>query len=191
MIRLNLGSGHETRDGWTNLDLVPGPGVDIVFDLETCATTPLPLADDSVGEIRASHVLEHIDEILAMMQELHRVAAPGCVLRAMMPHGGHDDAWADPTHKRAMSINSFHYFQQPFYTFADYGYRGDWGLEEVIYTLGRATAGSASASELLSRIQRERNLVREMIVTLKAIKPVRARDRSLMSRPKIQIALAD
>ena len=60
--------------GWINFDAVALPGVDMIADLEQCATIPLPLADDSIDELLLSHVLEHIEKPLPLMQELWRVA---------------------------------------------------------------------------------------------------------------------
>ena len=89
----------------------------------------LPLADDSVEEFLASHILEYIHYILPVMQELHRVAKPGAKLLARVPYGSSDIAFEDPTHCRQFFLNSFSYFGQPAYARADYGYTGDW--EEV------------------------------------------------------------
>jgi SAM-dependent methyltransferase len=189
--RLNLGCGSNPIDGWVNLDRRPGAGVDMVFDLEQCRTIPLPFEDGSVGAFRAWHLIEHLDDVLGLMQECHRVAVPGALFRAAMPHGGHDDAWADPTHRRAMFARSFNYYQQPFHVFADYDYAGDWAPETIYYKISRKRAGADGPEELLSRVDLDRNLVREMIVDLRAVKPSRARDRSLLTAPEIKIALTD
>lgn len=189
-LRLNIGCGTKVLKDWINLDIMPGPGVDLVFDLETCGEAALPLESDSVAEFRASHVLEHIQNVLPMMQEMHRVARPDARFRAATPHIGHDDAWADPTHRRAISLRSYNYFQQPFYTFADYGYDGDWAIEAVYYKVSRENA-QGGGERLLSRIALERNIVREMIADLRAVKPTRARDRSLLSQPNVNIILVD
>lgn len=188
-IKLNLGCGSDILPGWINIDLAGTPNVDVAFDLETCGINRLPFSDNSVKEIRASHLLEHIDRILPMMQELHRVARPNALLQAAMPHGAHDDAWADPTHRRAMWMRSFRYFQQPFYDFADYGYTGDWRLDVVYYRVNRADAGEDAPQRLLRRVDAERNLVWEMLVDLRAVKPVRARDRALMTSPDVKFVL--
>jgi len=71
-VRLNLGCGRDVREGWCNLDSVALPGVDHVCDLEA---DHLPFADDSVDEIEASHLLEHVRNLLPLAQELWRVAS--------------------------------------------------------------------------------------------------------------------
>ena len=59
-VRLHLGCGRDIMPGWVNVDHVALPGVDVIADLDACARTRLPFEDDSVGEIRMSHVLEHM-----------------------------------------------------------------------------------------------------------------------------------
>lgn len=186
-LKLNLGCGKVIRDGWINHDIMPGPGVDVIYDLETCGIEPFPLPDDSVEEIHASHLIEHIDRVLPFMQEMWRIAKNDCRFDLKLPFGATDMAWADPTHKRPYFIRSFDYFQQPFYNFADYGYRGDWGTDEVTFLIPKSVAGSNTAEELMHRINTERNLVAEMQVNLIAFKPMRPNDRALMTIPKVNL----
>ena len=51
--KLNLGCGRVIKPGWVNHDIMPGDGVDLVFDLEKCGIEPFPFETDSVSEIRA------------------------------------------------------------------------------------------------------------------------------------------
>tara|TARA_R110002012_G_scaffold47496_2_gene124502 strand:- start:2394 stop:3008 length:615 start_codon:yes stop_codon:yes gene_type:complete len=188
-IKLNLGCGKVIREGWVNHDIMPGPGVDLIYDLESCGIEPFPLPDDSVEEIHASHLIEHIDRVLPFMQEMWRIAKKDCRFELRLPFGATDMAWADPTHKRPFFIRSFDYFQQPFYNFADYGYRGDWGTDEVTFLIPKSVAGTNTAEELMHRINTERNLVAEMVVNLVAHKPLRANDRALITLPKVNLNL--
>jgi hypothetical protein len=119
--RLNVGCGKLRREGWLNLDKTAADGVDLVVDLER---DRIPLADDSVDEIRGDHVLEHLGDILPAMQELWRVAKRGALATFVVPLGKLADA--DPTHVRRFNEQSWGYFGQPKYEFGDYGYRGDW-----------------------------------------------------------------
>ena len=187
--KLNLGCGRVIKPGWVNHDIMPGDGVDLVFDLEKCGIEPFPLETDSVSEIRASHLIEHIDRVLPFMQEMWRIAEPGCRFTLELPFGATDMAWADPTHKRPYFVRSFDYFQQPFYNFADYGYRGDWANDVVSLRIPRSIAGTNTAEELMHRINTERNLVLEMVVELEAVKPMRPNDRKQMTLPKVNLQI--
>jgi hypothetical protein len=188
-LRLNLGCGRSPLPGWVNVDISAMPGIDVVADLDACRTRPLPFADDSVGEMRMSHVLEHIRDVLALMQELHRVAAPGCELTVRAPYGSSDDADEDPTHVRRLLMNSFGYFSQPYYWRADYGYRGDWQLASLRLLVPRAEAQGLDAEQLLAKVNRLRNVVREMVAVMRAVKPIRAADRALQQPAQVDFEL--
>jgi SAM-dependent methyltransferase len=188
-LRLNLGCGRNILAGWTNVDWMALPGVDVVADLGACRTTPLPFADDSVDEFLLSHVIEHIPDSLALMQELHRIARAGAKARIRVPHGASDDAWEDPTHVRAYFPGSFGYFSQPYYWRADYGYRGDWQPNAITLHVPAALISTAeSLDTLYARTRSERNLVTELVVELEAIKPAREPRRELQVAPSIHIA---
>lgn len=82
-VKLHIG-GRERREGWTVLDISPGPAVDHVG---SCTDLSF-LADGSCAEVYASHVLEHLsyrDELLRALREINRVLQPGGRLRAAVP----------------------------------------------------------------------------------------------------------
>jgi SAM-dependent methyltransferase len=180
--RLNLGCGRSPIADWINVDTVNLPGVDLVRDLER---DPLPYDDSSVDEFHASHFLEHIARPLPLMQELHRVAKPGALATFRVPYGSSDDADEDPTHVRRYFIGSWGYFGQPYYWRADYGYRGDWEIEETILVAPILTVNGGH--NWLTRLMRERNVVEEMIVLLRAKKPIRPPSRELQEVPPIRV----
>jgi SAM-dependent methyltransferase len=171
--RLNLGCGTQHRAGWVNLDARPLPGVDVVADLDACADTPLPFADDSFDEFHASHLLEHLQHPLPFMQELHRIARPGALLEIRVPYGSSDDADLDPTHVRRYFVRSFKYFTQGAYRNFDYGYRGDWEPVRIDLIIDGARYAGVDDAEVLERIQSHRNVVQEMRAFLRAVKPAR------------------
>jgi SAM-dependent methyltransferase len=105
--RLNLGCGHEAKEGWTNLDLAALPGVDVVHDLDYL---PLPFADASFDYIECIDILEHVREFPDVMRELHRITAPGGRVRVHGPHFTSYTWPTDPTHRRAFAINTFEFF---------------------------------------------------------------------------------
>ncbi len=75
-MKLNLGSGSQLIEGFTNLDAHQG---DVIF--------PLPHADGSVDEIRASHVLEHFPhgQLQAVLVDWIRALKPGGLLKIAVP----------------------------------------------------------------------------------------------------------
>jgi len=174
--KLNIGCGHNILPGYTNLDRSHDVGADIIFDLEHCGGRRLPFPDDHFDEILASHIIEHIRNILPLMQELHRVAKPGAYLILRTPFGSTASAFDDPTHIRYLFPSSYWYFGQPAYARADYGYRGDWDLEEVGLTvlpqLAEKLEDAGIAIEFA--VTHLNNIVHEMIASLKCVKPIRS-----------------
>ena len=173
VVRLNLGCGRDIREGFKNIDSMDLPGVDLVFDFEKCDTEyHLPFGDNSVDEMLLSHTLEHIQDSLGLMQELHRIAKPGMLLTVRTPYGSSDDADEDPTHVRRYFIGSWGYFSQPFFWKADYNFRGDWAVEKLTLIVSKVFI-DMKPEALLLKVMRERNMVKEMIVILRAVKPIR------------------
>ena len=106
-LRLNLGAGRKPRDGFYSLDLLEMPGVDVVADLNR----PLSeLPDNCVSEIFTHHTLEHVDEFVPLLAELHRVCRPGARLDIIVPHFSNPRGYSDPTHVRFMGLYTFFYF---------------------------------------------------------------------------------
>lgn len=188
-LRLNLGCGRGVIAGWVNIDARPGAGVDLVADLDRVRDRPLPFPDGTVSEFLLSHLIEHLADPLALMEELHRVALPGAVAEISVPYGASDDAWTDPTHRRPYFIGSFGYFSQPLYWRADYGYQGDWKPERVHLLIDPAFRDETPPA-IMRRVHRERNIVREMIARLVAVKPARPQDRRHATVPAITLEFA-
>ena len=187
--RLHLGCGTDIREGWINLDAQKLPGVDVIADLDDCRRKPLPFPDDSIDEFLCSHVLEHLRDALGLMQEMHRIAKPGAIATIKVPYGSSDDADEDPTHVRRLFLYSFSYFSQRGYWYADYGYRGDWETENIVLTVDAARHAGKTFDQVFEEVRSQRNVVLEMITTLRAVKPARARgvrDKSRNMRVEIK-----
>lgn len=183
-VRLNLGCGRDIRDGWVNVDVHDAPGVDVVCDLDD--HPKLPYDDDTVDEIYASHLIEHMWRPLPLLEELWRVARPGSTAVFRCPYGSSDDADEDPTHVRRMFLNSWGYFGQPFFWNKDYGYRGDW--QPVLVQLRLyPNVSDISDQEAQAMIRFERNVVAEMVATLTAVKPAREPRRELQEAPRVML----
>lgn len=187
--RLHLGCGKDLRAGWVNVDLFPATeAMDLegVEYFQADCERPLPFMDNTFGEVFGSHFIEHIENTLGLMQELHRICAPGAICRFTLPHGGSNDAHEDPTHKRVYYPNSFQYFAQPTYWRADYGYRGDWQLFRVILKCWEEHCQS-DPRMTLKMAHNLRNVVAEMEVQLRCVKPIREQRRELMDTPEIHV----
>jgi SAM-dependent methyltransferase len=175
-VKLNLGCGQNPMDGWTNVDWIAGPGVDKVLNLEDAHWSEIgPL--DSVDEIYASHLIEHINDPLGLFAQLWHVAKPGAIAAFACPYGSSDDADEDPTHVRRMFINSWAYFAQPTYWRGNTEYVGDWQIRQVQLRVDTTSWLDAEESLplLYERVKHNRNVVTEMVAQLECIKPARER----------------
>lgn len=106
-LKLNLGSGYDRRGNFYCLDHLPLEGVDIVADLNK----PLvKLPDNSVEYIYSRHVLEHIDQLLPLLDEIYRVTKTDGTIEIIVPHFSNPYYYSDPTHVRSFGLYSMHYF---------------------------------------------------------------------------------
>ena len=80
--RLNVGCGNWPLVGWTNLDTDPAVGPDVV-----ASVPPVPYPDDTLDEIYAGHILEHLDPATAavFLSECWRCLHPGGRLGVVVP----------------------------------------------------------------------------------------------------------
>jgi SAM-dependent methyltransferase len=102
-VTLDLGCGDTKQyPGSWGLDLRAAAAVDAVTDL----ARSLPVASGSVDAIFAVHVLEHLIDFLALVDDCHRVLRPGGTLHLMSPWWGHVNAVADPTHVRLLDVQT-------------------------------------------------------------------------------------
>lgn len=89
-LKLNLGAGPNPLPGYENWDRSTGQ-----------EAFPLDLPDESVDEVRASHLLEHFShlEVMGVLQEWARVLKPGGLLKVAVPNFEWiiDQYRADPT----------------------------------------------------------------------------------------------
>ncbi len=92
-LRLNLGSGNEPLADHLNVDLRRVPGVQVVADV-----LALPFPDDSAALVRASSLLEHFADPYSVLDEVHRVLAPGGRFVMRVPALGSVSAHLDRSH---------------------------------------------------------------------------------------------
>lgn len=104
---LDLGCGPNKFPGALGLDMFDLPGVDIVHDLESY---PWPFPDNSFDRVICRHSLSHLNDLIKVMAELHRVLRPGGFLEILAPHYASDNFNTDPTHKIAMGYRTVNYF---------------------------------------------------------------------------------
>lgn len=111
-MKINIGGGYKKYEGFLNLDLDPHTNPDFVVNLEV---DKLPFDDDTISEVKAHHILEHMGEgFFHLMKELYRVCKDGAIIDVVVPHHRHDIFLADPTHRRPILIEGMRLFSKKF-----------------------------------------------------------------------------
>ncbi len=106
--KLNLGSGLNKLKGYVNLDYNKQYKPDVVWDL---TKFPLPFKNDEFDMILASHIIEHFDNPVKLMEELWRITKEGGKIIVYTPHCSHVFAFGDLTHKWYPNGYSFDRFE--------------------------------------------------------------------------------
>lgn len=105
-MKINLGCGHDKREGWVNVDSRKNAHPDVVADLEK----KLPFEKEVADEILLRHVLEHVRDPISLIEECHRILKKGGKLEVITPHVSQFQSIGELDHKRAgLSVFSFHY----------------------------------------------------------------------------------
>jgi O-antigen biosynthesis protein len=103
LLKVDIGGGLFPKPGYMTIDQ---EGADITCDLNE----GIPLPDNSVGVINASHVIEHLRDPIKTMREIHRVLVHGGWAFIEVPSTDGRGAWQDPTHVSFWNEHSFWYY---------------------------------------------------------------------------------
>jgi SAM-dependent methyltransferase len=104
---LDVGCGINKYPGSIGLDRNPNTRADVIADLDY---VPFPFRDNSFGEIRAIHVIEHVSDVIRTIEEFHRLLAPGGRAVIVTPHYTDFSSFCDPTHRWHLNSFSLRYF---------------------------------------------------------------------------------
>jgi len=107
MKKLDFGCGQKKEPGSIGLDGFASSDVDVVHDFNTF---PYPFEDNTFDEIICNSSLEHVDDFMKTVVELHRIAKSGALIKVACPHYSGPDAYRDPTHKTFFSYYTFDVF---------------------------------------------------------------------------------
>jgi len=104
---LDVGCGKRKHPGAIGIDDRENTAADVVHDLNAF---PYPFADSEFDLILIRHTLEHLDNVIRVMEEVHRIAKPGAKVCIDAPYFTSVDAFSDITHKHFFTSRSFDYF---------------------------------------------------------------------------------
>jgi SAM-dependent methyltransferase len=175
--RINVGSGKGWNLEWLNLDVDPLWMPDLLADLNYPLPSPHPVDLGRFGvrvvpqgyfdEIHASHVLEHLTNLVTAMESFLRLLREGGILSIEVPYDLSFGAWQDPTHVRALNERSWLYYTDWFWYLGWHEYRFELeNLQYVISEYGQQLMSSGTSQEDAIRIPRA---VDAMRVTLRKV----------------------
>ena len=154
MYKLDVGCGLKKKEDFIGIDKKPLEGVDVVLNLDT-EDVRLPYEDNSVEYIYCNHVLEHITNLIPLMNEFYRVLSTGSTLEINVPIVGAETnqgfimgegAFRDPTHVKFFTRDSFLYFEKGYMGNADYGIETNFKQTFVEIKISSAPAGTAEVN---------------------------------------------
>ena len=105
---LDIGCGTNKKQGYIGIDRVKLPGVDVVCDIEE----GLPFKDNTVDGIRVIQVLEHVRDLIFVLEEFWRVCKEGAEIEILVPYWNRVGAFRDPTHVRFFTYRTFDHFTE-------------------------------------------------------------------------------
>jgi len=103
LLLVDIGGAINPKPGYLTIDK---QNSDLNYDLNK----GIPLPDNSVGVLHASHVIEHLNDPVKTMSEIHRVLAHGGWAFIEVPSTDGRGAFQDPTHVSFWNENSFLYY---------------------------------------------------------------------------------
>lgn len=100
-LKLNVGVGGKPIEGYIGLDKYPGKFVDVVYDLErlNLKSEQLPFPSNTFEAINCEHTLEHVGNVVDVMNEFYRILKPTGRLTVVVPSARSYAAFASPNHK--------------------------------------------------------------------------------------------
>jgi len=122
---LDLGCGINKVEGAVGIDANRRSGADIIHDLNKF---PYPAGDNTFDKIYCTDALEHLDDLIRVMEEIHRISKPGAEIVIRVPHFSSTHAYGDPTHRHFFNTQSFDYFTG---AFSQYGAFTDCKFEKI------------------------------------------------------------
>lgn len=104
---LDLGYGRKKRERTIGIDISRETDADIIHDLNVF---PYPFSDNEFDYIYADNIIEHLESVVKVMEELHRITKHGSTIKIIVPFFRSIYAYIDPTHKHFFTVRSFDYF---------------------------------------------------------------------------------
>lgn len=130
-MKIDIGYGNVCKAGFVGIDYAKyNSDVKYVVNLNK---SKLPFKDNSIDEAYCSHVLEHLDNPMEMVSEVHRVLKKGSKFIIKVPYFA-NTASHKPNHKNYWNLGCIDYFNgdyheaYPKWSKVNFGHRWVQGL---------------------------------------------------------------
>jgi len=114
---LDVGCGNNKIKGAIGIDKSSDTQADIIHDLNKF---PYPFNNDEFDMVICNDILEHLDDIVTVMEEIHRISKPNAMVKIRVPHFSDSNAYSDITHKHFFSRQSFDCFTEQAFKYKHY-----------------------------------------------------------------------
>ena len=104
---LDLGCGKRKRKGAIGIDISEDTDADVIHDLNKF---PYPFSDNEFDYVYADNIIEHLGDVVEVLEELHRITKNGTIIEIIVPFFRSHYAFIDPTHEHFFTVRSFDYF---------------------------------------------------------------------------------
>lgn len=105
-MKIDLGCGYNKSPGYIGIDRFETPDTKIVCDFDV----HIPLEDNSVDYVMASHSLEHAKDIMVTMEEIYRVCKHKAIVCIAAPYYSTSLNVANPYHKQVFNEHTARFF---------------------------------------------------------------------------------
>ncbi|MFC3799813.1 class I SAM-dependent methyltransferase [Cohnella sp. GCM10012308] len=105
-MKIDLGCGYNKQPGYVGIDRFQTPDTQIVCDIDE----GLPLEENSVTYLIASHSLEHVGDLMETMEEIYRVCQHKAIVVIAAPYYQTSLNVANPYHKHAFNEHTARFF---------------------------------------------------------------------------------
>jgi SAM-dependent methyltransferase len=106
---VDLGCGRDKIAGAVGVDAAGNANADVRHDLDVY---PYPFPDSSFEAVVLRNVIEHVRNVVGLMEEIHRIGTPGADVLITTPHFSSVYSYQDPTHLRHLALDSMDYFTE-------------------------------------------------------------------------------
>ena len=106
---VDLGCGRNKFAGAIGIDYAGNSYADIQHDLDVY---PYPVAAGSFDVVLLRNVVEHVRNVVGLMEEIHRIGRDGADVVITTPHFSSLYSYQDPTHVRHLAYDSMDYFTE-------------------------------------------------------------------------------